>query len=83
MTFQDFQAECDKLALEGVQAAVVDVGSKAALARLVQRSREAIINWKAVPLVHVKTICNETGRPPNRYRPDVFAAPRLLRELAK
>lgn len=83
MTHDDFKTQCDKLASEGLQAAISDAGNLNRLARLVGLRRPTLTDWRAVPLVHVRTLCKAFNRPPGRYRPDVFAAPRLLRELAK
>lgn len=83
MVHEDFKAECDRLAAEGLQAAISDAGNRNRLARLVGVHRESVTDWRAVPLIHIRTLCKAYGRSPTRYRPDVFAAPRLLRELAK
>lgn len=83
MTHDEFISECDRLAAEGLQAAISDAGNLNRLAKLVGLRRPTLTDWRAVPLVHVPTICKAFDRPAMRYRPDVFAAPRLLRELAK
>lgn len=83
MNHADFIAECDRLAAEGLQNAISDATNRNRLAVAVGLTRAAVGYWKAVPLVHVPVLCRLFGKPPTRYRPDVFAAPRLLRELAK
>lgn len=83
MTYDDYRSECDRLAAEGLEAAIADAGNRNRLAVLVGVKRPTLSDWRAVPLVHLKTLCKAYGRPPTRYRPDFFAAPRLLRELTK
>jgi hypothetical protein len=83
MILNGFKSECDKLAAEGLLAAINDAGNRNRLATLVGLKLPSVTDWRAVPLIHVRKLCQAFGRPPQRYRPDVFAAPRLLRELAK
>lgn len=83
MNYAEYRAECDRLAAEGLELAIADAGNRNRLALLVGVQRPTLTDWRAVPLVHLKTLCREFNKPPTRYRPDLFAAPRLIRELAK
>ena len=49
------------------------LGSKSAVARLLNVSRQYVSAWTKVPLVHVDAIAKATKIPRNILRPDIYA----------
>lgn len=93
MNQQQFYSEMERLAREGVDLVLsranhriikdAPAGGQTAVAEILGIGRAAVCKWDAVPLQHVRKLCKAYELSPEQVRPDLFAAPRLLRELAK
>jgi DNA-binding transcriptional regulator YdaS (Cro superfamily) len=57
---------------EGLRLAVQVAGSRAALARKIGVSRQAVWRWKKIPVERLKAVEKATRIPRYRLRPDIF-----------
>jgi DNA-binding transcriptional regulator YdaS (Cro superfamily) len=57
---------------EGLLLAIQAAGSRAALARQIGLSRQAVWRWKKIPVYRLKDVEKATRIPRHKLRPDIF-----------
>jgi DNA-binding transcriptional regulator YdaS (Cro superfamily) len=64
------------MARHGIQLAIKAAGSKAALARIIDRSPQIVAFWakkNRLPAEYVRVIERATGIPRHKLRPDIYS----------